>query len=49
LIFVAIVKTLRNKGNFVEILKLIAKYDRVINEHLSGTELSNEGMTATYN
>ena len=34
-----------NQGNFLETLKLIAKYNPVINEHLSATRLSKKVMT----
>ena len=35
----------RNQGNFLETLKLLAKYDAVIKEHLSVIQLSSKGMT----
>ena len=35
----------RNQGNFLETLKLLAKYNAVIKEHLSVIQLSNKGMT----
>ena len=36
----------RNQGNFLETLKLLAKYSTVIKEHISGTKLSEKGMTS---
>ena len=35
----------RNQGNFLETLKLLAKYNAVIKEHLSVIQLSSKGMT----
>ena len=35
----------RNQGNFLETLKLLAKYNAVIKEHLSVFQLSSKGMT----
>ena len=36
---------LRNQGNFLETLKLLAEYDAVIKEHLSVIQLSSKDMT----
>ena len=35
----------RNQGNFLETLKLLAKYNAVIKEHLSVIQLSSKGIT----
>ena len=35
----------RNQGNFLETLKLLAKYNAVIKEHLSVIQLSRKSMT----
>ena len=35
----------RNQENFLETLKLLAKYNAVIKEHLSAIQLSSKGMT----
>ena len=35
----------RNQGNFLETLKLLAKYNAIIKEHLSVIQLSSKGMT----
>ena len=35
----------KNQGNFLETLKLLAKYNAVIKEHLSVIQLSSKGMT----
>ena len=35
----------RNQGNFLETLKLLAKYNAVVKEHLSVIQLSIKGMT----
>ena len=35
----------RNQGNFLETLKLLAKYNAVIMEYLSFIQLSSQGMT----
>ena len=35
----------RNQGNFLEILKLLAKYNAVIKEHFSAIQLFSKSMT----
>ena len=38
----------RNQGNFFETLKLLAKYNAVIKEHLSVIQLSSKAMTTYF-
>ena len=38
----------RNQGNFLETLKLLAKYNAVIKEHFSVIQLSSNGSTTYF-